>query len=124
MAKIKYDGVVETAHFKPDGQLDWVRVYIRAGSSFFRPHHLSRQTFIEQLKTGKRYMVGQRIYNMGGKFKVTQPVHLLQRTGKQVIVVGDAHAAMDELPGVPIIYNVIQQYWRVLSRRLNKPLFC
>ena len=103
MAKINYDGVVETAHFKPDGQLDWVRVYVRRGPIFSDRLLLNRQAFIEQLKAGKRYWVGERIIHMGGKFKVTQPVHLLQRAGNPVIVVGDAHAAMDELPGVPII---------------------
>jgi hypothetical protein len=103
MAKIKYDGVVETAHFKPDGQLEWVRVYIRRGPIFSDRILLNRETFIEILKSGKSYWVGERIFNMGGKFKVTQPVHLLQRAGNPVIVVGDAHSAMDELPGVPII---------------------
>jgi hypothetical protein len=103
MAKINYDGVVEAAHFKPDGQLDWVRVYERRGAVFSDRILLSREAFIKQLKTGKRYMVGERIFNMGGKFNVTQPVHLLQRDGKQEIVVGDAKASMGELAGLPII---------------------
>jgi hypothetical protein len=64
---------------------------------------MNRQAFIEQLKAGKRYRVGERILNMGGKFNVTQPVHLLQQDGNPVIVVGDARAAKDELTGVPII---------------------
>jgi hypothetical protein len=103
MAKINYDGVLETAHFKPDGQLDWVRVYMRLGSVFSDRVILSKQALVEQLKSGKRYMVGQRILNMGGKFTVTQPVRLIQRDGKVAIVVGDARAAQDELAGVPII---------------------
>ena len=103
MVKIKYDGVVEAAHFNPDGQLDWVRVYIRRGPIFSDRILLNREAFIEELKSGKSYWVGERIFKMGGKFKVTQPVHLLQRAGNPVIVVGDAHAATDDLPGVPII---------------------
>ncbi len=103
MAKINYDGVVEAAHFKPDGQLDWVRVYERRGAVFSDRVLLNREAFIKQLKAGKRYMVGERIFNMGGKFNVTQPVHLLQRDGKQEIVVGDATASMGELAGLPII---------------------
>ena len=53
MAKINYDGVLEAAHFKPDGQLDWVRVYVRRGPIFSDRILLSRQAFIEQLKGGQ-----------------------------------------------------------------------
>ncbi len=103
MSKIKYDGVVEAAHYKPDGQLDWVRVYERRGAVFSDCMLLSREAFIRQLRAGKRYMVGERILNLGGMFNVTQPVHLSSRDGRQVIVVGDAQASTDELNGVPII---------------------
>ncbi len=101
--KINYDGVLETAHFKPDGQLDWVRVYMRMGTVFTDRIILSRDAFIEQLKKGKRYKVGERIFNMGGKFNVTQPVHLQQQDGRDVIVVGDGNATQDELTGVPVV---------------------
>ncbi len=103
MVKFNYDGVVEAAHFKPDGQLDWVRVYERRGAVFSDRILLSREAFIEQLKARKRYRVGERIFNMGGKFNVTQPVHLLRQHGKQVIVVDDAQTTQDELTGIPII---------------------
>ena len=103
MAKIKYDGVLETAHFKADGQLDWVRVYERRGAIFTDRIMLSRAAFIDQLKTGKRYVVGERILYLGGKFTVSQPVHLLEQDGKQVITVGSARSSADDLTGVPII---------------------
>ncbi len=103
MAKINYDGVVEAAHFKPDGQLDWVRVYERRGAVFTDRIVLSRDAFARQLKSGKRYMVGERILNLGGMFNVTRPVRLYTLDGKQVIVVGDSQASKDELDGVPII---------------------
>jgi hypothetical protein len=103
MAKIKYDGVVEAAHIKPDGQLDWVRVYERRGAVFSDRLLLSREDFIKQLKAGKRYMVGERIHNLGGKFNVSQPVHLLRSDGKPVIAVGNVHPGTDDLTGVPVI---------------------
>jgi hypothetical protein len=103
MSKINYDGVLEAVHFKPDGQLDWVRVYERRGAVFTDRVMLSRDAFIKQLKAGKSYMVGERIPNLGGKFTVTLPVHLIQQDGKQVIVVGSAQAKMEELGGVPVI---------------------
>jgi hypothetical protein len=103
MAKVNYDGVVEAAHFKPDGQLDWVRVYERRGAVFSDRILLSREAFVEQLKAKKRYVVGERIFNMGGKFTITQPVRLLREHGKQVIVVGDNQTTQGELAGIPII---------------------
>ncbi|HSB67616.1 MAG TPA: hypothetical protein VLD65_13655 [Anaerolineales bacterium] len=103
MTKIKYDGVVEAAHYKPDGQLDWVRVYERRGAVFSDRILMSRDTFIRQLRAGKRYMAGERLLNLGGMFKVTQPVRLIHQDGSQVIVVGDLRTTKDELNGVPII---------------------
>ncbi len=103
MAKINYDGVVEAAHYKPDGQLDWVRVYERRGAVFSDRIVLSREAFIRQLKAGKRYMVGERILNLGAMFNVSQPVHLYSQDSNQVIVVGNAVTNKDELNGVPII---------------------
>jgi hypothetical protein len=103
MVKIKYDGVLEVAHFAPDGQLDWVRVYLRRGPIFSDRILLTRQAFIEQLKAGKRFWLGERVHNMGGKFTITKPVHLQQPNGNPVIVVGDAKAVRDDLTGVPVI---------------------
>ena len=106
MAQAKYDGVLEAAHFKTDGKLEWVRVYERRYSVFTDRIMLSREAFIQQLKAGKHYVVGQRILNLGGQFNVTQPVHLISRDGKQIIVVGDTQAVrtvQDELSGVAIL---------------------
>jgi hypothetical protein len=103
MAKIKYDGVLEIAHFKPDGQLDWVRVYLRRGPIFSDRILLTRQAFIEQLKAGKLFWVGERIHNMGGNFNITQPVRLQQVGGTPVVLVGNSNATKDDLTGVPII---------------------
>jgi len=103
MAKVNYDGVVEAVHFKPDGQLDWVRVYERRGAVFSDRILLNRDAFVRQLRAGKRYMVGERILNQGGKFIVSQPVRLFNQAGKQVIMVGTTQASKDELNGVPII---------------------
>jgi hypothetical protein len=103
MGKVKFDGVVEAAHYKSDGQIDWVRVYERRGAVFSDRLILSREAFIRQLRAGKRYMIGERIPKMGGMFNTTQPVHLLNQDGQQVIVVGDSLVSRDELSGVPIV---------------------
>ncbi len=103
MAKTDYDGVLEAAHYKPDGQLDWVRVYERLGAIFSDRIILSREAFVRQLKAKKRYVVGERMLNYGGKFTVSRAVHLVEKDGKPVIVVGSNQAAQDELEGVPSI---------------------
>jgi hypothetical protein len=103
MAKKRYDGVLEAAHFKPDGQLDWVRVYVRLGPIFSDRILMSRQDFIKELKAGKRYWVGERIHNMGGKFNLIQPVNLVQKDNDPIIVLSDSGEYKDELTGVPII---------------------
>jgi hypothetical protein len=103
MAKINYDGVLEAAHFTPDGQLDWVRVYMRRGPIFSDRILLSRQEFTNLLKAGKRYMLGERITNMGGKFHTSRPVRLAQWDGKEVIVVGETNPSDGELAGVPVL---------------------
>lgn len=103
MAKIKFDGVLEAAHYKADGQLDWVRVYERRGSGFSDRLLLNREAFIGQLKAGRRYYAGERILYMGGQFNLSKPVHLLEKGGKQVIVVGDGQPSSDDLTGVPLL---------------------
>ncbi len=103
MAKIKYDGVLEAAHYKADGKLEWVRVYLRMGAAFTDRIILSRQEFINQLKAGKRFVLGERIANLGGVFNISKPVHLLERDHAPVIVVGEKAASEDDLTEVPII---------------------
>jgi hypothetical protein len=104
MAKLKFDGVLEAAHFDADGQLIWVRVYERENAAFTDRVILSREEFINQLEAGKRYMLGERILNLGGTFNLSQPVSLIKKDGKKLIVVGDSqNTNQDELTLVPVI---------------------
>ena len=103
MAKIKLDGILEAAHYQTDGKLDWVRVYERRGSGFSDRLILSREAFIEQLKAGRRYYVGERIIYMGGQFNISQPVRLLQKSGNPVVAIGDTQPNSEELTGVPVL---------------------
>jgi len=103
MIKVNYDGVLEAVHFKPNGELDWARVYLRMGAAFTDRILLSRQVFIEQLKAGKRFMLGERRQYLGGIFDVTEPIRLLMRDHNPVIVLDDRRATQDDLSGVPVI---------------------
>jgi hypothetical protein len=103
MAKIKYDGVVESVHYDPDGTINWVRVYQRRGPTFSDRMLLKRDDFINQLKGGKKYYSGKRIPFQGGTFEVFEPVRLLEKDGQEIVVIGEKDAEHDRLEGVPII---------------------
>ena len=103
MAKVKYDGVVETVHYQPDGKVSWVRAYLRRGPIFSDVLILDRPTLVEHLKAGKRYMVGRRIPQLAGTFEVTEPLKVLDKNGQDVLATGDNQVEQDRLEGVPII---------------------
>jgi hypothetical protein len=103
MARKKYDGVVEAVHYKPDGQIGWVRTYLRRGPTFSDYILLDRQTLIEHLKAGKRYLVGERVPQLASTFEVSEPLRVVQKDGKEIVVTGDLQADKDDLKGVPLI---------------------
>lgn len=103
MAKMKFDGVVEAVHYHPDGKVDWVRAYLRRGATFSDHVLIDRQTLVEHLNAGKRYVAGKRVSLMASTFEVFGPLRVLQKNGQEILVVGDAQAEQDHLEGVPII---------------------
>jgi hypothetical protein len=103
MARAKYDGVVEAVHYNSDGQVDWVRAYVRRGPIFSDRVKLNRQALVEQLKSGKRFLSGKRIPLMAATFEVYHPLRLLQNNGKEVLVAGEQQTNQDSLDGIPVI---------------------
>lgn len=101
MAKQKFDGVIEAVHYQTDGQVDWVRAYLRRGPVFSDLVIIDRQTLIDLLRSGKRFVVGERVAYMGAQFEVSHPLRLVQKDGKAILVVGDRDAESDCLNGVP-----------------------
>ena len=99
MPKIKYDGVIEAVHYNPEGQVEWVRAYLRRGVVFSDRVILERQKLVEDLKAGKSYLVGKRVPLKGATFEVSEPL----KVDGDVLVVGDARADQDHLAGVPVI---------------------
>jgi hypothetical protein len=102
MAKINYDGVVEAVRYKPNGEIDWVRAYERRGPAFSDWLLIDRDRLVKLLKSGKRFVVGERIPYMAGTFKVSKPIRLVDKGSQEIIVTGDA-AGQDRLEGVPLI---------------------
>jgi hypothetical protein len=103
MAGPKYDGIVEAVHYKPDGQVDWVRVFERRGPTFSDYMILKREDLVNRLKAGKKFMVGRRIPQMASTFDVSSPVKLVTAGGREFLVTGDGQAEQDHLEGVPLL---------------------
>ena len=103
MTRPEYDGVVEGVRYKPDGEVDWVRLYLRRGAAFSDHVILPRQKVVELIKSGKKLVAGQRIPYMAGTFEVTRPLRILQQDGKELLLSGGVQTEHDYLEGVPII---------------------
>ena len=103
MANKKYDGVIEAVHYTPDGRVDWVRVYLRRGPTWSDRVILKRQDLIDEIKTGKRMMLGQRIQYMAGTFEVTHPVQVSGSVGQEVLITSSNSSDKDCLEGAPVL---------------------
>jgi hypothetical protein len=103
MAKIQYDGVIEAVRYKPNGEVDWVRAYERRGAIFSDYVLIDRQTLIQRLKKGKRYVAGVRLPYLGGTFEVSSPLKVVSAGGKDILVTDDVQSTRDRLEGVPLV---------------------
>jgi hypothetical protein len=99
MAK-KFDGIVEAVRYK-NGQIEVVRAFERRGSAFTDRVMLNRHEFLNRLKKGKKYFVGQRKEFLAGTFEVEdKPVQVLDRNGQEIISTR-SEANHDELEQAP-----------------------
>lgn len=103
MAKKKIDGVIEAVHYEQDGNIKWVRAYLRRGFTFSDRVIIDRQSLVERLKAGEIFHFGKRVELMGGTFELGDPIHLNQNNGVEVITLGMSETKKDHLPAVPRI---------------------
>ena len=103
MAKPKYDGVVQAVRYDADGQVLWVRAFLRRGPTWSDYVLLDRDELIAQLNSGKRIVIGKRVPFLGGTFETSSLVALVEQNGHEFLVSGEAQADRDYLQGVPII---------------------
>lgn len=105
MAKTpKYDGVVDAVHYNPDGSVKWLRAYERRGPTFSDRILVPRDEMIARLKSGKVYMVGQRVHQMASTFEVSEPIQVADGGSGDVLVTGgNGQPRQDQLKGVPVI---------------------
>jgi hypothetical protein len=103
MADKKYDGVIEAVHYRQDGQVDWVRGYLRRGSAWSDRVILKRAELIKQINSGKRMMAGQRVEFMAGTFNVSDPLKVTGPSGQEVLSTNSATTDHDQLEGIPVL---------------------
>jgi hypothetical protein len=103
MADKKYDGVVEAVHYRQDGQVDWVRAYLRRGAAWSDRVIIKRAELIKEINAGKRIMTGQRVEFMAGTFNISDPVKVAGSNGSQVLVTTSSNTDHDLLEGVPVL---------------------
>lgn len=103
MTKLKIDGVVQAVHYNPDGQVAWVRAYLRRGPTYSDRVMLDRQTLIAHLKSGKHYFIGERIPQMASTFEVKEPLSVIEKNGKLFLAAGVKDVDQDRLEGAPVI---------------------
>jgi hypothetical protein len=103
LTNTKFDAVVEAVRYQPDGNVDWVRAYLRRGPTFSDVILLDRQTVIEHIKAGKVFMSGKRIPRMASTFETSAPFRLVQKDGKDILTTSEGQPDHDQLADVPVI---------------------
>ena len=103
MAKIDYDGVIQAAHYNDDGQLGWVRAFLRRGPVWSDAVQIERAGLVDKINAGLRFRTGERLLYQGGTFETSLPVKLVKVNNHQVLLAGDSEGEVDKLEGVPLI---------------------
>lgn len=103
MAKQKFDGVIDAVHYNPDGQVKWVRAYLRRGATFTDNLLIQRQDLVEEIWSGKKFFAGKRIPLLASTFEISAPVRLVESNGNPILLVSEKDAPQDHLENVPVI---------------------
>jgi hypothetical protein len=103
MAKVDYDGVVQAVHYDSEGQVVWVRAFLRRGPVWSDHVQLNRADLVEKINLGLRFRTGKRIPYSGGTFETSYPVELVKVDNHEVLFAGDGQSKTDSLAGVPLI---------------------
>lgn len=98
---LKFDGVIEAARYTLAGSIVMVRAYERRGATFSDHVLLNRETLVERLKKGKKFVTGRRTERMASTFETSKAVRLTGIKGQEVISTSEK-ADCDILEEVPI----------------------
>jgi hypothetical protein len=103
MAKPKFDGVIQAVHYDEQGQVLWVRAFLRRGPIWSDHIQINREELIKKLHSGMRLVTGHRIPYYGGTFETSEPVKVVKVNSHEILVTGDGQIERDYLEGVPLI---------------------
>jgi hypothetical protein len=103
MAKPKYDGVIHAVRYDDQGQIVWVRGFLRRGPIWSDQIQLDRQELVEKINSGMRLMTGERIPYLGSTFETSNPVKVVKVDHGIILVAGEGGTKTDSLEGVPLI---------------------
>ena len=103
MSKNKIDGVVEAVHYDLDGNVKWVRAYMRRGQTYTDRVKLDRPTLVGLIKSGKRVYAGQRIVLKASTFEITNQLQLIPNGDLEYLSTGEKTSGRDKLENIPVI---------------------
>jgi hypothetical protein len=102
MADKKIDGVIEAVRYTPDGKLKMARGYVRLGAIWTDRVLLTRDELLEEVQTGKNWVIGERVIYMAGTFETTRAVQVQGSKGQEVLYTTQPQDKRDYLEGAPL----------------------
>jgi hypothetical protein len=103
MAEQRWDGVIETVHYAPNAQIDWVRAYERRGATYSDVVLLKREALIRKIQSGRKFASGRRMPNLAGTFTALEAVRLEGSGETAHVVCGSGRNEHDDLGKTPVI---------------------
>jgi hypothetical protein len=98
MARAKFDIVIETVRYAPDGKIEIARAFTRRGPTYSDHVLLSRASLLENIKAGKKCVTGQRKEFLGSSFAPEKNVQVIG----DFITTNKTSADKDYLENIPI----------------------
>jgi len=103
MARTKYDGIVQAVRYDEDGQILWVRAFLRRGPTWSDSVLMDRQALVDKLKSGKQFVIGKRVELMASTFETSFPIRLITENGQEILVAGESSGEKECLEGAPLV---------------------
>lgn len=100
MAK-KFDGVIEAVRYNRNGQIALVRGYELRGVTYSDLVLLDRDTLLERLKAGQKFITGQRKERWGSTFEFGKTITAVSKDGKDFITTREDNPKRDEIEDTP-----------------------
>jgi len=103
MARTKYDGIVQAVRYGEEGQILWVRAFLRRGPTWSDSLLIDRKALVDKLKSGKQFVIGKRVELMASTFETSSPIRLVMKNGQEILVAGEPGGEKDCLEGAPLV---------------------